>query len=264
MFRSPGPIALVWGPLTLRWYGLLAVAGMAVGLWLAYREARRRGLDAGALVAAGLVALLVAVIGARLSYVLLNLDYYLRFPRKIPALWEGGVALHGGLVAGVLAGAVAAWAHRLPILASLDAVAPGLVLGQAIASWGDFFNEQAFGAPTALPWGLFVSPLRRPIRYAQDGSFHPLFLYESLWSLALFALLWLVLRRRLERAPGTLFLACLGLYSLGRFWLEALRVDPLLLGPLRVGQLASVVAMAVALVGVPWLLRRAALARAAG
>ncbi|MCI0546478.1 MAG: prolipoprotein diacylglyceryl transferase [Candidatus Rokubacteria bacterium] len=257
MFRSPGPIAYQIGPLTFRWYGILMAAAMALGLWLAYRDAKRRGMDPEALLKTAELGLLGGLIGARLYYVLFNLDYYASQPAKIFAVWEGGLAIHGGLIGGLLLGGVYAWRRRLPLRTYLDVVAPSLALGQAIGRWGNFFNEEAFGTPTALPWKLFISPPHRPLEYAQSDFFHPTFLYESLWDLLVFAILIAVLRERLERAPGALFLAYLGLYSLGRFFTEALRTDPLMLGSLRIAQVVSVLGLVIAAIGVPWLLKRA-------
>jgi phosphatidylglycerol:prolipoprotein diacylglycerol transferase len=257
VLRSPGPIAFQVGPLTIRWYGLLMALAMGLGLWLAYREARRRGLDADSLLKTSELALLGALVGARLYYVLFNLDYYSQFPRKIVAVWEGGLAIHGGLLGGLLVGGGYAWARGLPLRRYLDVVAPSIILGQAIGRWGNFFNEEAFGTPTDLPWKLYISPAHRPIEYAQAEFFHPTFLYESLWDAVVFALLTWVFRTRVREAPGALFLVYLGLYSCGRFFTEALRTDALMLGPIRVAQLVSVLGMAAALVGVPLMLSRA-------
>ena len=257
MFRSPGAIALQLGPLSFRWYGILMASAMALGLWLAYREAVRRGLDPDSMLKASELGLLGGLLGARLYYVAFNLDYYARFPSKILAVWEGGLAIHGGVLGGILVGGgYALWRH-LPAITYLDVAAPSMALGQAIGRWGNFFNEEAFGTPTDLPWRLYISPPHRPIQYARDDFFHPTFLYESVWDLIVFLLLMGVFRTRFERAPGALFLTYLGLYSVGRFLTEALRTDALMLGPIRVAQLASVVGVAVALVGVPALLRRA-------
>src|SRR5262249_38709092 len=125
----------------------------------------------------------------------------------------------------------------LPLLTYLDIVAPPLILAQAIGRWGNFFNEEAFGRPTDLPWKLYISEPRRPPAFVDQQFFHPTFLYESLWNAVCFLLLYFALRRRLERAPGALFLAYLGVYSLGRFFVEGLRTDSLMLGSLRVAQL---------------------------
>src|SRR6266853_1400980 len=169
---------------------------------------------------------------------------------------EGGLAIHGGVLGGLLVGGGYALWKGLPAITYMDIAAPSLALGQAVGRWGNFFNEEAFGTPTDLPWRLYISPQHRPPQYAQEEFFHPTFLYESLWDLLVFVLLIGFFRTRLERAPGALFLTYLGLYSVGRFITEALRTDALMLGPIRVAQLASVVGVALALVGVPLLLRR--------
>ena len=268
MFRSPGPIALAFRlpadlPLvggvsvSIRWYGVLIASSMAFGLWLSAREAVRRGESPDDLLKAAEIALIGGLIGARLYYVLFNLDYYETQPWwRIFAVWEGGLAIHGGLIAGLLTGGAYVWAKGLPLLTYLDIVAPAMVLAQAIGRWGNFFNEEAFGGPTDLPWKLFISEPRRPPAYVDQQFFHPTFLYESLWNVGAFLILYVVLRRRLERAPGALFLAYLGLYSLGRFWIEGLRTDSLMLGSFRIAQIVSVTAVVVAVVGIPILLRR--------
>lgn len=257
VFRSPGPVIVQIGPFTLRWYGLLMAGAMALGLWLAHRDARRRGVDAESLLKTAELALLGGLVGARLYYVLFNLDYYARVPGKIFAVWEGGLAIHGGVIGGLLVGGAYAWLRRLPFRTYLDIAAPSLALGQAIGRWGNFFNEEAFGRPTDLPWKLYIPPPQRPPIYANADFFHPTFLYESLWDLLVFVLLVAWLRRPLQRAPGALFLAYLGLYSVGRFFVEGLRIDPLLVGSVRIAQVVSLVLMAAALVGVPLLLKRA-------
>jgi phosphatidylglycerol:prolipoprotein diacylglycerol transferase len=270
VFRSPGPIALAFRlptdlPLvgglsvSIRWYGVLIASSMALGLWLATREAARRGESPDDLLKAAELALIGGLVGARLYYVIFNLDYYQSQPWwRIFAVWEGGLAIHGGLIGGLLTGGAYVWAKGLPLLTYLDIVAPSLLLGQAIGRWGNFFNEEAFGGPTDLPWKLYISEPRRPPAFVDHQFFHPTFLYESVWNLGAFVVLFLVLRRRLERAPGALFLAYLGLYSLGRFWVEGLRTDSLMLGSMRVAQLVSVLAIAVAAVGIPLLMRRRA------
>jgi phosphatidylglycerol:prolipoprotein diacylglycerol transferase len=256
MMRSPGAVALQIGPFTLRWYGILMAGAMAIGLWLAHRDALRRGIDPEPLLKASELALLGGLIGARLYYVLFNLDYYSQFPWKVFAVWEGGLAIHGGVIGGVLLGGGYAWWRGLPVLGYLDIAAPSLALGQAIGRWGNFFNEEAFGTPTDLPWKLYIPPSNRPVEYAQSDFFHPTFLYESLWDLLVFVVLVRVFRDRVSRAPGALFLTYLGLYSVGRFFTEGLRTDALMAGSLRVAQLVSIVGIVAAIVGVPLLVRR--------
>ena len=167
--------------------------------------------------------------------------------------------MHGGLIVGPLVGAWLAWRWGVPVLRSLDVIAPSMILGQAIGRWGNFFNEEAFGAPTDLPWKLYISPTHRPPEFRQVDFFHPTFLYESLWNLLVFALLVRWIRPRVGRYPGAVFFAYVGLYSVGRFFIEALRLDSFWIGPLRVGQLASVAGVLVAAAGIWWALRRPAI-----
>ena len=256
MFASPGPEILQVGPLALRWYGLLIAAGALVGLTLGTREATRRGLDADALTTAALVAMLAGFVGARAYYVAFNWPLYASRPWDIPAIWKGGLALHGGLITGFLG----AWLYMrwrgLALLPYLDCAAPGLVLAQAIGRWGNFFNSEAYGRPTDLPWKLYIPTDRRMPGYEQFEYFHPTFLYESLWDLGVFLVLWFVLRERLASRPGALFLAYLGLYSIGRFFVEGLRLDSLMAGGLRAAQLVSALLVLVAAAGLAWRLRR--------
>ena len=166
--------------------------------------------------------------------------------------------MHGGIIVGFLTGVALAIHWRVPVLPSLDVVAPAVILGQAIGRWGNFFNEEAFGRPTDLPWKLYISPEHRPLGYAQYEFFHPTFLYESIWDFAVFLMRVGWLRPRLRGRPGALFFAYIGLYSIGRFAIEALRLDSFWLGSLRVPQIASVAGMLVAVIGMAWANRRSA------
>ena len=254
---SPGAIAFQIGPVVVRWYGILMATSIVVGLWLGHREARKEGLPADDFISAGQWAILAGLVGARLYEVIFNWDYYGRFPSKIVAVWEGGLAMHGGLIVGPLVGALLARRWKLPILRGLDIGAPSLAIGQAIGRWGNFFNEEAFGAPTNLPWKLYISPGHRPPGFARFDYFHPTFLYESLWDLAMFIVLVAGLRARLHRQPGALFFAYVGLYSVGRFLIESVRLDSFWIGPFRVAQIASVIGVGIAIAGLVWTHRRA-------
>lgn len=256
MFASPGAVAVQLGPIVIRWYGVLMATAILVGLWLAHRQARRDGLAADDFLTVAQWSILAGLVGARLWEVVFNWDYYGRYPWKIPAVWEGGLAIHGGLLVGPAVGVWLARQWRLPVLPSLDVAAPSLALGQAIGRWGNFFNEEAFGRPTDLPWKLYISPGRRPPEYLQSEYFHPAFLYESLWDLGVFLLLVTWLRPRFRGQPGALFFLYLGLYSIGRFAIEALRVDSFWIGGVRVPQAASVLGVLVAAAGLLWTHRR--------
>jgi phosphatidylglycerol:prolipoprotein diacylglycerol transferase len=254
--HSPGAIAFQIGPLVIRWYGILMAASIVAGLWLGHRQARRDGLPADDIIAIGQWGILAGLLGARLYEVAFNWDYYGQFPRKILAVWEGGLAIHGGLIVGPLVGIWLARRWNVPILRGLDVTGPSFAIGQAIGRWGNFFNEEAFGTPTDLPWKVFISAPHRPLGYTQFEYFHPTFLYESIWNLGVFLALVLWLRPRFRRQPGALFFAYIGLYSVGRFVIEGIRLDSFWLGPFRVAQLASLAGVLVALIGLAWTRRR--------
>jgi phosphatidylglycerol:prolipoprotein diacylglycerol transferase len=248
-WASPGPTAVQLGPITLRWYGVLLATGALLALVLARRDARQRGEDLEALLATCCVALAGGIIGARAYYVIFHWETFRAFPLDAFAVWRGGMGIFGGVLGGVIAAAASSWWHRRSLGRGLDLIAPGLVLAQAIGRWGNFFNEEAFGAPTTLPWGLYISPAHRPPGFETVVSFHPTFLYESLWDLGVFALLFFLLRKRLAPVPGALSLSYLALYSLGRLPIEALRLDSEMLGPHRAAQVAAVGGVLVAGVG---------------
>lgn len=262
---SPGAIAFQIGPFVIRWYGILMALAIIVGLWLAYRRARREGLPADDFISVAQWSILGGLVGARLYEVIFNWDYYGQYPSKIIAVWEGGLAIHGGLIGGTIVGIWLARRWRLPILQCLDVAAPSVAIGQAIGRWGNFFNEEAFGRPTDLPWKVYISPPHRPPGFNQYDYFHPTFLYESLWDFAVFLVLLCVLRSRLRDRPGALFFSYVGLYSIGRFFIEAIRLDSFWIGPFRVPQLASLAGIIIAIIGLVWSHRRdAALAQSAG
>lgn len=256
MFSSPGAIALQIGPLAIRWYGLLIATGVLLGTTLAHREAIRRGIDPDRLLNAIVVAVLVALLGARLYYVLFNWDYYAANPAKILAVWEGGLAIHGGLIAGSLATILYCRHAKLSLPLTLDIMAPCLAIGQAIGRWGNFFNQEAFGVQTNLPWKLYIDPAHRPPDLAAFEYFHPTFLYESLWNLLVFGILWFGLRKRLQERRGALTLCYLGLYSIGRFFVEGLRIDSLMLGSFRAAQVVSLLLVVASGVGLFLMARR--------
>jgi phosphatidylglycerol:prolipoprotein diacylglycerol transferase len=257
MFASPGAIAIQIGPLAIRWYGIFTAAAILVGLWLVDRQARAEGLPADDIAGCIGWAIAAGYVGARLYEVAFNWDYYGRNWAKIPAVWEGGLAIHGGLIVGS-ATCIALLARRgLPVLRTMDIAAVAAPIAQAIGRWGNFFNEEAFGRPTDLPWGLYISPARRPLGYRDAEFFHPAFLYESLWDLAVFVVLVRWLRPRWHDRPGALAFWYVGLYSIGRFAIESIRVDSFWAGGYRVPQLASVAGLIVSVWGLVWVSRRA-------
>lgn len=222
-------IALQIGSLTIRWYGILISLAMLLGIVLAARNAKNRGLSLDDLVNLILVILPSAVIGARIYYVVFNWSFYAKDPSEIFKTWHGGLAIHGAVIFAVIAAAIYLKKKKQSFWIWTDILVPSLILGQAIGRWGNYFNGEAYGAVTTLPWGIFV-----------DGAYHhPTFLYESLWDLGVFVVLLLLLKRR--HKDGDIFAWYLILYSVGRFFVEALRTDSLMLGPLKMAQVVSVI-----------------------
>jgi prolipoprotein diacylglyceryl transferase len=165
------------------------------------------------------------IVGARLYHLLTSWD-------QVPdawwgpfAIWKGGLGVWGGIAAGCLAGGLVARRAGANVWLLADCLAPGLLLAQAVGRLGNWWNQELFGRPTDLPWGLEIDPVNRPIEYLDQATFHPTFLYESLWNLAAAAVLVFVIERRIRPRPPGLFAAYIALYCFGRFWIELLRVD---------------------------------------
>jgi phosphatidylglycerol:prolipoprotein diacylglycerol transferase len=267
-FTSPGPLVFQLGPFALRWYGLLIAVAVLAGLSLATRLGRTRGIEA--VVIADLLPLLVlgAVVGARLYYVVLEWRQYAANPLDALAIWRGGIAIHGALIGGVLTTVLFCRWRRQPFWNLLDVLVPSVALGQAIGRWGNFFNSEAFGLPTNLPWKLEIPAASRPPEFLDELYFHPTFLYESLWNLGVCGLLLLLVRQsdrgRLQLPSGALSCVYLMAYSSGRVWIEALRIDPLCLfaeppfceGGLRMAQLVSLLLIGLGGLGLWWLYGR--------
>lgn len=268
VFTSPGPLVFQWGPFALRWYGLLIALAVLVGLLLSSRLARARGIDPALI--ADLLPLLVlgAVIGARLYYVALEWRQYASNWVDVLSIWRGGIAIHGALIGGVLTAILFCRWRRQPFWPLLDVVVPSVALGQAIGRWGNFFNSEAYGLPTDLPWKLKIPAANRTPEFLEELYFHPTFLYESLWNLGVAALLLVLFRQasrgRIQLPAGALSCIYLMAYSSGRVWIEGLRIDPLCLfaeppfceGGIRMAQLMSLVLIALGALGLWWLLGR--------
>jgi len=252
MFTSPGPILLQLGPFSLRWYSVLVTGGIVLGTLVAQRLAAKRGLDPEMIGDLAVWLGVGAIPCARLYYVLFRWDYFQQHLASIPAVWEGGIAIHGGILGGLVAGWLFARRRKLSFVQLLDIVTPGLILGQAVGRWGNFFNSEAFGDPTDLPWKLFIPEALRPPGLTQFSYFHPTFLYESLWNLGVFGILLFAFTRWTQVKPGTIASLYALCYSLGRLWIEGLRTDSLMLGPLRIAQVVSLIGISLGLFGLWW------------
>jgi phosphatidylglycerol:prolipoprotein diacylglycerol transferase len=267
-FTSPGPLVFQLGPFALRWYGLLIALAVLVGLVLSTRLAKARGIDPGLI--ADLLPLLVlgAVLGARLYYVALEWRQYASNWVDVLSIWRGGIAIHGALIGGMVTTILFCRWRRQPFWPLLDVLVPSVALGQAIGRWGNFFNSEAYGLPTQLPWKLKIPAANRTPEFLEQLYFHPTFLYESLWNLGVTVLLLVLFRRasqgRLRLPAGALSCVYLMAYSSGRVWIEGLRIDPLCLfseppfceGGIRMAQLMSLVLIGLGGLGLWWLVGR--------
>ncbi|MBD2013447.1 prolipoprotein diacylglyceryl transferase [Microcoleus sp. FACHB-53] len=263
-FASPGPILVQLGPIAIRWYGLLIASAVLIGVTLSQYLAKRRNVDPNLVGDLAICLVIAAIPCARLYYVLFEWEQYAQNPLQAFAIWKGGIAIHGAILGGIVAAIIFARIQKISVWLLADLVVPSLILGQAIGRWGNFFNSEAFGRPTDLPWKLYIPPQQRPLEFINYDYFHPTFLYESLWNLMVFAILMTLFFRDLKRKPhlkvGTLALVYMVAYSLGRFWIEGLRTDSLMIGPLRMAQIISLVEITLGLLGLAWLyLRRRSL-----
>ncbi|MFL6268734.1 MAG: prolipoprotein diacylglyceryl transferase [Actinomycetes bacterium] len=233
------------GPLFFHLYGLCIALGVLAAFWLANRRWVEAGGKPGELERPAIWAVIAGFLGGRLGYVITHTGDFRGRWLHVVAIWEGGLALYGGLTVGILTGLWVARRRGLPVLRALDAAIPAIPLAQAFGRWGNYFNQELFGTPSTLPWALKVDPSHRPERYADFATFHPTFLYESLWDLAVVGILLRVSATRRLR-PGSLSLLYLLLYAVGRFGLELLRTDTTyrLLGLSRNGWISLAVVIA--------------------
>jgi phosphatidylglycerol:prolipoprotein diacylglycerol transferase len=242
----------------VHWYGILIVTGVMLGAVYASWRARLDDENPDHIWNALVIAIILAIIGARLYHVfsepeggMAGWSYYRQHPIEILYIWQGGLGIYGAIVGGVLGVVIYTWRNKLRPLQWLDYGAPGLALGQAIGRWGNFINQELYGPPTGLPWGLIIDPAHRiaPYNdlstYPPDTLFHPTFLYESLWCLLLFVTLALISHELKNRLlEGDLLLGYIIGYPLGRFFIEYFRPDAWMIGPIAAAQLFAIFAVA--------------------
>ena len=274
--RSPGPELFQLGPFSLRCYGLLIAISVLIGLNLSGELARKKGLKKNLIIDLLPILVLASVIGARIYYVAFEWRNYtgknfwssinfLNLNIPIPSaieIWGGGIAIHGALIMGTLSIIFFCRWKKEPFWDVIDVLVPSVALGQAIGRWGNFFNNEAFGIPTNLPWKLFIPCRFRPEIFSTQDYFHPTFLYESVWNILVFGILIFLFKKsntnEFSLPSGSLSCIYLISYSLGRVWIEALRIDPLCLGGippfcqggLRIAQLISLFLISAGLLGI--------------
>jgi phosphatidylglycerol:prolipoprotein diacylglycerol transferase len=223
------PVIFDVGPFTLRYYGLFIALGIVIGTRLTGRELARKGYDGALAIESLFFVVPLGVVGARLYHVATEYDsqYAASSFSSILKVWNGGLGIYGAVAGGFVGLLLFSWYRRINPLVFADAAAPGLALGQAIGRWGNYFNQELFGGPSDLPWAIRISSHNRPAQFADVETFHPTFLYESIWDLLVcLALLWIARRFSEWLKNGDVFLLYVSLYSVGRFFVETLRIDP--------------------------------------
>jgi phosphatidylglycerol:prolipoprotein diacylglycerol transferase len=251
------PIPFLNHPFHIYFYGILITLGLIAATFLARAEAKRRSLDPEVIWDMLFWLVIAGVIGARIWHILtpppsmiaqgITTQYYLTHPFAMIDIRNGGLGIPGAVVGGVLALWIYTRRKKLSLPAWLDVMAPGLALAQAIGRWGNFFNQELYGAPTNLPWKLYIDPAHRLAGFQNIAYYHPLFLYECLWNLANMAILLWISRRFADRLKtGDIFLGYLVIYPVGRFLLDFLRLDASRLAGINANQTLSAIVAIVA------------------
>jgi len=232
------------GPLFVRFYGIILMSGAVAGAFLAVREAKRRGYDGEIVWDLFIYLLIGGIIGARVWHILtpspstgVTAGWYLSHPLDALAVWKGGLGIPGAVIGGLIALFFYSRRTGINFAEWTDIASPSLALGQAIGRWGNFVNQELYGAPTNLPWKIYIDPAHRLTDYLNVEYYHPLFLYESLWNLMnLFLLFWISRRFASSLKNGDIFLTYLVVYPIGRFLLDFLRLDASMVGGININQ----------------------------
>lgn len=242
---APDPVAFTLFGADIRWYGILIASGFILAIIISYMRAPKQGIESERVLDLALWIIPFSIIGARAYYVIFEWDMYRDNPFTVLAIRNGGLAIHGGILVGLLTGWLVCRHYKVPFLRMADLIFPEVALAQAIGRWGNFFNSEAHGGPTDLPWGILV-----------DGQkVHPTFLYESIWCFFLFwFLIWMAKRKRFDGQIAFLYGM---LYSVERGLVEQLRTDSLMIGPFKQAQVLSFFAFAGCLILYVWFSRRA-------
>lgn len=237
------PVAFTIFGIGVRWYGILIASGVVAGIFIAKYTCDVKGIDYEKFLDIILLALPIAIIGARLYYVIFEFGYYKNNLLEMFNIRSGGLAIHGGLIFGLLTAILYTRAKDVSFLKYADAAAPSIIIAQAMGRWGNFINQEAHGGAVSKE---FISHFPQFIQRGMfiDGSYyHPTFLYESIWNLIVFFILIFILKK--SRVDGRTFFSYIGFYSLGRFFIEGLRTDSLMIGPFRIAQLVSLSGVAI-------------------
>lgn len=245
------PIAFRLFNLEIRWYGILIALALVAGIVISYFIAKYREQKPEEVINFAPFAVIAGIIGARLLHVVVNWSVYSSNPVSIFFFRQGGLAIQGVMLGGVIALLIFCKVRKLDFWLWADIIAPALIFGQAVGRWGNYFNQEAFGLPTSVPWAIYIDPMNRPAAYSNAEFFHPTFFYESMANLLLFIFL-LVLHRLYKRRKdifpsGLIFSVYLGLYAVYRTFIEYYRVDSSYWGPIKVVYVLDILAVLAAI-----------------
>lgn len=226
MFASHSQILCTFFGVNIYFYGVILALAIIAGTFVSdYFGQKFFGLKKETIIDLAPYLILFGIIGARLYYCILNYGFYLRFPTEILAIRHGGISIHGAILGGLIGLIIFAKRRKYPIFKLSDVTVIGLALAQSIGRWGNFFNSEAFGLPTNLPWKLYIAPQYRPIPFTDVNYFHPTFLYESILDFIIFGILVFVLKKGWNKKDGNLTFIYLILYSIVRIFVETFRID---------------------------------------
>lgn len=238
------PDGFYFGPVKIYFYGIIIMLGVLAAVWSSIKETERKGLDSEYIWDMVTWLLILGIVGARLWHVFtpsksmgVGPEYYLNHPLEILNTRQGGLGIPGAVIGGALALWIYTKRKKLNFLTWADIIAPGLALAQAIGRWGNFFNQELYGPPSTFPWAIYIDPLHRLPGYEEFSTFHPMFLYESIWNLFNFFLLLFIARKYDDCLnSGDVFWMYLIVYPIGRFLLEFIRIDPSFVGGVNANQ----------------------------
>ena len=246
-------VAFRIGKIGIHWYSIMILLGIFLAVLVSKSEIKKQNINKVFFTNLVFYVILFGIVGARLYYVIFNWYYYSSNLLEILKVWHGGLAIHGGLIAGIIVTIVYTKKYKISTFKMLDIMVVGVILAQAIGRWGNFFNQEAFGIETTR---VFLESLHLP-QFIINGMtidgicYHPTFLYESIWNFIGFIVLWL-LRRRKYNKIGEITGMYLVWYSIGRFFIEQLRTDSLMIGSFKMAQVASIIMIVVGIIIIVW------------
>ncbi|OPJ60089.1 prolipoprotein diacylglyceryl transferase [Clostridium oryzae] len=240
------PVAFSLFGISIRWYGILISTGMILAIIIAKYNCKWRDVNYDDLLNIIILAIPIGIVGARIYYVLFQFQDYKGNFLSMLNIRQGGLAIHGGLIFGILTAIIYTQKKKMHFLSVADVAAPSIIIAQAIGRWGNFFNQEAYGREVSYSYISHFPKFIQNGMHIYGKYYHPTFLYESMWNLLIFIILLIFIRKSKKR--GFVIFSYLGLYSIGRFFIEGLRTDSLMLGPIRVAQLVSILGIALYLV----------------